>query len=181
MSAVTVAPAPAPAPAVRPEDHLGLVYDLAYRFWRPGQLDFDSLVSEGMLGLLKAIRSYDASRGAFAPHLAVVVRQTIAKGVRRCRMLNQLPKAKDGGEDPLAQVPAPEPKEDRGEEVALLLRLLPERERQVVELCYGINGEPERTYEEVGRVLGISRARVGQLLERILSRLREAASQRPLV
>ncbi len=45
---------------------------------------------------------------------------------------------------------------------------LPERERQVVELRYGLDGEKPRTLEQVGKTLGVTRERVRQLEARAL-------------
>jgi RNA polymerase primary sigma factor len=49
---------------------------------------------------------------------------------------------------------------------------LPRRERQVLELRYGLRGESPRTYEEIGRSLGVTRERIRQLERRSLERLR---------
>jgi RNA polymerase primary sigma factor len=49
---------------------------------------------------------------------------------------------------------------------------LPRRERQVLELRYGLHDEPPRTYEEIGRSLGVTRERIRQLERRSLERLR---------
>ena len=40
---------------------------------------------------------------------------------------------------------------------------LPEREREVVTLRYGIDGREPRTLEEIGRRLGLTRERVRQI------------------
>ena len=56
---------------------------------------------------------------------------------------------------------------------ALLSR--PEREREVVTLRYGIDGNAPRTLEEIGVELGITRERVRQLETRALRELRHAA------
>jgi RNA polymerase primary sigma factor len=55
---------------------------------------------------------------------------------------------------------------------------LPGRERQVLELRYGLHGESPRTYEEIGRSLGVTRERIRQLERRSLERLRSQDSLR---
>jgi RNA polymerase primary sigma factor len=49
---------------------------------------------------------------------------------------------------------------------------LPEREREVVQLRYGLNGDPDpRSLEEIGRRLGLTRERVRQIEAQALERL----------
>ena len=50
-------------------------------------------------------------------------------------------------------------------------RMLPERERNVVELRFGINGEAPTPLRETGRRLGLSAERVRQLEEQALATL----------
>lgn len=53
------------------------------------------------------------------------------------------------------------------------LNAMPERERIVLELRYGLSGNEPKTLEEIGRIVGgITRERVRQLEEQALSRLR---------
>ena len=51
---------------------------------------------------------------------------------------------------------------------------LPERERDVVKLRYGMNGDPDpKSLEEIGRTLGLTRERVRQIEAQALQRLAE--------
>jgi RNA polymerase primary sigma factor len=54
------------------------------------------------------------------------------------------------------------------------LARLPERERQILQWRFGLDGEREHTLEEIGRLLGLSRERVRQLEARALAQLRGA-------
>lgn len=58
-------------------------------------------------------------------------------------------------------------------EVSAAVKKLPERERKVVEMFFGLNG-PEMNLEDIGRELRLSRERVRQLKEKALKLLREA-------
>ena len=51
------------------------------------------------------------------------------------------------------------------------LDTLPERERLVLRLRFGLDGEPVRTLDEVGRILGCSNERVRQIQARALEKL----------
>ena len=55
----------------------------------------------------------------------------------------------------------------------VLGQVLKERERQIVCACFGI-GEPEKGLEEIGDKMGRTRARVRQIREKSISKLRES-------
>jgi RNA polymerase primary sigma factor len=59
----------------------------------------------------------------------------------------------------------------RRENVTRVLASLPRREREVIELRYGIVGGRARTLEEVGRAFNITRERVRQIESRTLKKL----------
>src|SRR5271155_602602 len=59
----------------------------------------------------------------------------------------------------------------RRESIARVLASLPRREREVIELRYGIVGGRPRTLEEVGRAFNITRERVRQIESRTLKKL----------
>jgi RNA polymerase primary sigma factor len=63
----------------------------------------------------------------------------------------------------------------RDAEVQQALAGLSERARRVLELRYGLAGEPSRSLEEVGRVLGVTRERVRQLEANAFRELQAAA------
>ncbi len=66
------------------------------------------------------------------------------------------------------------------EEVERMLRQLAPRERQVIELRFGLGPEEAQTLEEVGRQLKLSRERVRQIEERAKQKLRTMARTRHL-
>ncbi len=59
----------------------------------------------------------------------------------------------------------------RRESVGRVLAILPRREREVIEMRYGITGGRSRTLEEVGRAFNITRERVRQIENRTLKKL----------
>jgi RNA polymerase primary sigma factor len=59
----------------------------------------------------------------------------------------------------------------RREDIELALGSLPERDRKVIELRYGLLGEAPCTLEEVGRAFGVTRERIRQIENNTLKRL----------
>jgi RNA polymerase primary sigma factor len=64
-------------------------------------------------------------------------------------------------------------KESLRSEIASVLQVLNERERNVVKAFYGIDG-PELTLEEIGNKYGLTRERVRQIKEKAIRRLRSS-------
>jgi RNA polymerase primary sigma factor len=59
----------------------------------------------------------------------------------------------------------------RSTEIEQALSALPERERQVIELRFGLRGGQPRTLEQVGRAFGVSRERIRQIENNTLKTL----------
>ena len=59
----------------------------------------------------------------------------------------------------------------RREDIDKALESLPDRERKVIELRFGLKGEQPRTLEEVGRAFGVTRERIRQIENNTLKKL----------
>ena len=59
----------------------------------------------------------------------------------------------------------------RRENVRTVLEALPPREREVLEMRYGLKGHQARTLEEVGRAFGVTRERIRQIENNTLKKL----------
>jgi RNA polymerase primary sigma factor len=59
----------------------------------------------------------------------------------------------------------------RRENVRRALEALPPREREVIEMRYGLTGQKARTLEEVGRAFGVTRERIRQIENNTLKKL----------
>ena len=77
--------------------------------------------------------------------------------------------ADDSGEEPHEAVTEHLQRED----IQKALDTLPERERQVIELRYGLRGHDPLTLEEVGRAFGVTRERVRQIENNTLKKLKQ--------
>jgi RNA polymerase primary sigma factor len=59
----------------------------------------------------------------------------------------------------------------RDEQVSRVLAVLPRREREVIEMRYGLSGERPRTLEEVGQAFNVTRERIRQIENHTLKKL----------
>jgi RNA polymerase primary sigma factor len=75
-------------------------------------------------------------------------------------------------EDEAAESPFERASENlRRENVQRALEALPPREREVIEMRYGLKGNKARTLEEVGRAFGVTRERIRQIENNTLKKL----------
>ena len=75
-------------------------------------------------------------------------------------------------EDQTAESPFETASENlRRENVRRALDALPQREREVIEMRYGLKGHQARTLEEVGRAFGVTRERIRQIENNTLKKL----------
>jgi RNA polymerase primary sigma factor len=75
-------------------------------------------------------------------------------------------------EDEAAESPFEQAAENlRRENVGRALDALPPREREVIEMRYGLKGNKARTLEEVGRAFGVTRERIRQIENNTLKKL----------
>jgi RNA polymerase primary sigma factor len=68
----------------------------------------------------------------------------------------------------------------RNETLVRALGMLGERERRVLELRFGLNGEAPRTLDEVGRAFNVTRERIRQIENQSLKKLRALAESQTL-
>jgi RNA polymerase primary sigma factor len=66
------------------------------------------------------------------------------------------------------------------EDVQRVLEVLPEREREVLKLRYGLNGQRPLTLEEVGQAFGVTRERIRQIENHTLKKLQRLPEAQPL-
>ena len=88
-------------------------------------------------------------------------------------------------EDVIEQVMASPVEEATAEllkdDLSTALQVLPPREREIISLRYGLKDRRQRTLEEVGRHLNLTRERVRQIEARALAQLRESPEMRSLL
>ena len=171
------------------EHNLRLVVYIAKRFENTGT-GIEDLISIGTLGLIKAINTFRADKSIkLATYASRCIENEILMYVRkrsghRCEVSLDEPLNVDwdGNELLLSDVLgneedtvtyALEQREER-DTVRSAVAALEPRERELIELRYGLCGGEELTQKEVADRLGISQSYISRLEKRILSDLRLA-------
>jgi len=126
----------------------------------------------------------ECGREPLAEEIASELRWTVRE-VKEVRRISQLPISLekpigededaalgDFVEDQTAESPFEQASDNlRRESVRHALEALPEREREVLEMRYGLKGHQARTLEEVGRAFGVTRERIRQIENNTLKKL----------
>lgn len=159
----------------------GLVYAVAWKFGDRGRRTLDELVSDGQIGLMRAIELFDFDRGyAFASYATVAIRRTMTDGMRDHD--RQTRKAFLLDESAAANLPdresehTTESERERGELLGRLLMRLDDRQREFITICYGLGREsgkpmPDR---EAAAYFGVTHQRVCQLRNGAIDRMARA-------
>ena len=176
------------ARAILIEHNLRLVVYVAKRFENVGT-GIEDLISIGTVGLIKAINTFRADKSIkLATYASRCIENEILMYIRknggqRCEVSIDEPLNVDwdGNELLLSDVLGNEEDcisyelEQREERdvVRRAVATLAPRERELIELRYGLRGGDELTQKEVADLLGISQSYISRLEKRILSRLRD--------
>jgi len=150
--------------------------------------DMEDLISIGCIGLIKAIDTFDAGKGRLATYACRCIDNELLmflrskkKTSKEVSLFEPIGQDKEGNEihllDIIEQdqpdiVDSMELAENLKKLFSLLEENLTERERQILILRYGLNGEKEITQSEIGALLGISRSYVSRIEKRALLKLR---------
>lgn len=170
------------------ERNLRLVVYIARKFESTG-IGIEDLVSIGTMGLIKAIGSFRAEKNIkLATYASRCIENEILMYIRkrsasRCEVSLDEPLNIDwdGNELLLSDVLG---SDDGGVGEAFSAREekrviheavagLEPRERQIIELRFGLSGKPEMTQKDVADLLGISQSYISRLEKKIIARLRE--------
>ena len=170
------------------EHNLRLVVYIARRFENTG-VDLDDLISVGTIGLIKAVNSFNTEKNIkLATYASRCIENEILMHLRRTVKLKSevsfeepLNTDWEGNELMLSDVMGTDgdivyKKIENGVESELLgvaLTKLNDREREIMELRYGLKGEEEKTQREVADMLGISQSYISRLEKKIILRLKK--------
>ena len=136
------------------ERNLRLVSHIVKKYYSRTN-DTEDLVSIGTIGLIKAIDSFDPSKGT---RLATYASRTLQDVIRDERDMEQELEQKI-----------------RWEKVRRYIEAMPEgREREILVLRYGLDNQKPLTQREVAQRLNISRSYVSRIEKSVLTAIRRA-------
>lgn len=186
------------------EDNMGLVFMVARRMTRlceQGFMDFEDLISEGVLGLIHALDRFDPGRGLrFSSYAAKCIWGSILQGHRNLSTEHR--KAQNSRQDVPSytvsifrrglsedeEIEYVAGLDDRGENAVsieananfsviakrLLSATIESREHKIIVERFGLDGRGERTLREIANELDLSQERVRQIQARVLKRAQKA-------
>ncbi len=176
------------AKALLIEHNLRLVVFISKRFENTG-VNLEDLISIGSIGLIKAICTYRRDKNIkLATYASRCIENEILMHIRK--ISNQRTEVSldepinmdyDGNELLLSDILGTE--EDMilramedDVDISLLkeaVAALPDREREIILMRFGLNGHKELTQKEVALKLGISQSYISRLEKRIMNRLKK--------
>ena len=170
------------------EHNLRLVVYIARRFENTG-VNLEDLISIGTIGLIKAIGTYRRDKNIkLATYASRCIENEILMHIRKISgqkaevsLDEPINMDYDGNELLLSDILGTEedmilrPLEDDVDLQVLRQSLgeLSPREREIVEMRYGLAGRKELTQKEVAEIMGISQSYISRLEKRIMARLRK--------
>lgn len=174
------------------EHNLRLVVYIARRFENTN-INIEDLISIGTIGLIKAINTFDAGKNIkLATYASRCIENEILMYLRKTS--NQKTEISfdeplntdwDGNELLLSDILGTDndmvmrPLEDDVDRKLLsdALGKLPEREKKIITMRFGLGSTKERTQKEVADMMGISQSYISRLEKRIIGRLRREISK----
>ena len=171
------------------ERNLRLVAYIAKKY-NMGDKDMDDLISIGTIGLIKGIDSFDDSKNIrLATYVArcienelLMMMRSDKKSSRDVYLYDSIGSDKEGNEISLIDIIEYED-EDIAERMTMqdnvakldyiIDNALSPREKDIIILRYGLQGEKERTQREIALKYGISRSYVSRIEKNALSKLRK--------
>lgn len=170
------------------EHNLRLVVYIARKFDNTG-IDLDDLISVGTIGLIKAVNTFKGDKNIkLATYASRCIENEILMYLRKIAKIKgevsfdePLNVDGDGNELLLSDVLGTDPElvyktaENDAERKILreALEKLSFREKQIMSLRFGLDGEDELTQKEVADMLGISQSYISRLEKKIVLRLKK--------
>lgn len=169
------------------ERNLRLVAHIAKKYQNVDE-EMEDLISIGTIGLIKAVASFDSSKGKLSTYASrcidnelLMLLRSKKKTSKEVSLYEPIGTDKEGNEINLLDIIETEQVDviDRLELVANLKKLeqilqkLEGREKEIIYLRYGLATGKEVTQREIGERLGISRSYVSRIEKRALSKLKK--------
>mgnify|MGYP000871789989 FL=1 len=167
------------------EHNLRLVAHVVKKYENSGE-DMEDLISIGTIGLIKAIKTYNDERSVrLATYAARCIENEVLMHLRNTKKLKQevsiydpIGFDKEGNEISLIDVLTTDNEiidsvevKLQEEKVRKTIDILSRREKQVIEMRYGLFNGLKETQREIARKMGISRSYVSRIEKRALKKL----------
>jgi RNA polymerase sporulation-specific sigma factor len=169
------------------ERNLRLVAHIAKKYQNVDE-EMEDLISIGTIGLIKAVSSFDSSKGKLSTYASrcidnelLMLLRSKKKTSKEVSLYEPIGTDKEGNEINLLDIIESEQIDviDRMElavnlkKLERILQNLEEREKEIIFLRYGLATGKEVTQREIGERLGISRSYVSRIEKRALNKLRK--------
>jgi len=180
------------------EANLKFVFNIAKHYTGRG-LSISELISEGNMGLMRAVEKFDEEKDIkFISYAVWWIRQGMLEAIKKKKLLTiveidntepnntifernvsddedeRMGGISDIGFSNEAEEHRKEIKASQKEVIGKLLNTLTKREREVIEYYYGLNEKRELTLNEIGCKLGLSSERVRQVKSKSIRKLRSS-------
>lgn len=168
--------------------NLRLVVYIARKF-EAASAGIEDLISIGTIGLIKAVNTFRPEKSIkLATYASRCIENEILMYIRKTSPLKAevsidepLNVDWDGNELLLSDVLGSEPDQihrgvETDDEIHTVYRLidrLPQREKRIMQMRFGLGGQREHTQKQVADLLGISQSYISRLEKRIIRRLRQ--------
>lgn len=172
------------------EHNLRLVAHIVKKYQNVDE-NMEDLISIGTIGLIKAVETYDASKGSrLATYAARCIDNELLMMLRARKKISRevsiyepIGTDREGNEINLLDIIVSEQQDIVQDMMTseymrrltdIIGKNLTPREQKIIIQRYGLTGEKEMTQREIGRQMGISRSYVSRIEKKALKKLREA-------
>lgn len=170
------------------ERNMRLVAHISKKYHKPGR-DMEDILSVGTIGLIKAVNSFEISKGRLATYAAKCIENEILmmlrnekKKMKEISLFEPIGLDKDGNDISLIDVIEISEKEvyekcELKQNIINLYKIfdvvLNEREKDIIYSRYGLAGRKELTQRQLAQKYHISRSYISRIEKKALLKLRE--------